>query len=85
MTAPIFPTTLGVSRRYFTNVNSWYKDGIEMDIGATNGRIAIYPNGLHLKEPKRSDTGIYQAKASNALGTVFSEHIKLTVLGGFLY
>ena len=56
-----------------------------MDIGATNGRIAIYPNGLHLKEPKRSDTGIYQAKASNALGTVFSEHIKLTVLGGFLY
>ena len=56
-----------------------------MDIGATNGRIATYANGLHLNKPRRSDTGTYQAKASNPLGTVFSEHINLTVLGGFLY
>lgn len=77
----MFYTTLLIKIGDFTKLDAWYKDGIEIDT-STSSRTGINKNNnFFIREPRRTDTGVYQAKVSNALGTAISDFINLTVLG----
>ena len=71
---PAFYATIGVELSYFTTLDGWFKDDVQIDF-ATAGLKMRHDSVLEFLSPQKSDAGVYHFSASNKKGTTTSNKI----------
>jgi hypothetical protein len=80
----IFYRAIGVEIPEFTAVDSWFKDGVEIDIENDPGKRLKAGGGLEFLQRTPEDAGLYHFTATNELGTAVSNKIIVTFLSKYL-
>ncbi|CAB3994429.1 T-cell differentiation antigen CD6-like isoform X1 [Paramuricea clavata] len=75
-----FYTTLGVELSYFTTLDGWFKDDVQIDFATTGLRMRGRDSALEFPSAQKSDAGVYHFSASNKRGSTISNKIVVHII-----